>query len=564
MMGTREFLGMRPRVSPRNLPENAASYARDCWLSKGYPVAAPKLATVSNAPTGQFVSGVKTIFRYDGDGSTAKPYRFFEWSEDVDVVRMPTVSQSVLKRVAWSGDDYPRHTHETIIGDTFNSPGKPISRRLGIPAPTAAPAVSLVTTGFEADDTKIAEANAYVYTFVSDLYEEGPPSLPSNDVTRFYNADGDIQSVKITMRTSAPYPNDGGDSGVVRKRIYRTLTGASGVTSWQMVAEVSLATSSYTDSKHNTELGLGLVSTLWDAPPAGLSGLTLMPNGVMAGFLGTDIYLSVPYQPHAWPTDYIVNVGSQVVGMDAIGVTLVVGTVDAPYLISGLDPATASPSRMEFQQVCASKRSFAAMDQMGIAYASEEGLVLVAPGGGRFLSNELYDKESWQALEPATFKSVYHDGSYVAFNDEKAIAINPENTGAIEFSDVGVKVVYQDLELDRIWVIDHDRRLREWRTTVVESDALREMTWKSKLHAYTSRAYSSAQVIAETYPGDGGGEIHFLMFGDGGTQVLDIKVFSDNPFRLPATIGLNREYTYEVRGKANILEVRIGSMKEMI
>ena len=499
MLGTSTFKGMRPRVSSRNLPEDAAENAENCWLSKGYPTVVPTLSTVENAPTTQFYATLKTIFRYDGDGSAATPYRFFQWTKDVDVVRMP-IPQTANKRVAWTGDSYPRHTNETIIGGLFSSPGKPISRRLGIPVPSSAPDVALVTP-FVADDSQLAESHSWVFTFVSDLHEEGPPSTPSALLTRFFNTNGDIQSVMLTLPTAASaYPSGAGDSGVNRKRIYRTLTSASGLTSFQLVAEVALAIETYTDSVLSSALGSELISTLWDPPPVGLEGLTPMPNGVMAGFVDDDVYLSVPYQPHAWPTDQIVNVGSKVVGMSAIGVTLVVGTVENPYLISGVDPSTASPARMEFQQPCASKRSFAAMDQMGVAYASDEGLVLVSPQGGQFLSKDVYDKETWQALAPSSIRAVYHDGSYVAFTNGDTIALNPENVGAIRITDIGIKAVYQDFEMDRIWVVDSTRLVKEWKTKVDTGDTKRDMKWKSKIFVDSGRTYSIAQVIAESYP----------------------------------------------------------------
>ena len=550
-------------MSPRNLPKEAAVNAENCWLSTGFPKVVPELSAVQNVPTTQFFSTVKTIFRYDGDGETGTPYRFFQWTEEVDVARMP-VPQTSNKRVAWTGDLYPRHTNETIMGISFSSPGKPISRRLGIPVPSAAPGVALVTP-FTANDTQLAESHSWVYTFVSDLHEEGPPSSPSTVLTRFFDVAGDIQSVTLTLPTSASaYPSGAGDSGVNRKRIYRTLTSASGFTSFQLVAEVSLATPSYTDATQSSALGQELISILWDPPPSGLEGLTLMPNGVMAGFIDDDVYLSVPYQPHAWPTDYIVNVGSKVVGLAAIGVTLVVGTVENPYLISGSDPSTASPARMEFQQPCASKQSFASMDQMGVAYASNEGLVLVAPQGGQFLSKGVYDKETWQVLNPSSIRAVYHDGSYIAFTDGDTIALNPENVGAVRFKDTGIKTVYQDFEMDRIWVVDSSRLIKEWKTKVESGNTKRDMKWMSKLFVGKARIYSMAQVIAESYPADGAGEIHLKIFDDSDVELADKKVFSAVAFRLPESIGLQSNWVFEMSGKANIYEVRIGTIRDMI
>ena len=563
MLGTSVFKGMLPRVSPRNLPKESAVNAENCWLSKGFPTTIPELSEVDNAPSTQFFATLKTIFRYDGDGETGTPYRFFQWTEEVDVVRMP-ILQTSNKRVAWTGDLYPRHTNETIMGNSFASPGKPISRRLGIPVPASAPAVELEEP-FTDDDSQVGESHSWVFTFVSDLEEEGPPSAPSTVLTRLFNVSGEIQSVTITLPTAvSAYPSGAGDTGITKKRIYRTLTSASGLTSYQLLAEVTLATDEYTDETLSSALGAELITIFWDPPPADLEGLTLMPNGVMAGFIEDDVYLSVPYQPHAWPTNQIVNVGSKVVGMSAIGVTLVVGTVERPYLISGLDPENASPARMEFQQPCASKQSFAPMSQMGVAYASDEGLVLVAPQGGQFLSKGVYDKETWQAINPSSIRAVYHDGAYIAFTSGDTIALDPENFGAIRVKDTGIKAVYQDLEQDRIWVVDSTRLIKEWKTKVNSGDSERNAVWRSKLFVGKGRIYSMAQVIAESYPADGAGEIHLKIFDDSDVELTDKKVFSVVPFRLPKEIGLQSNWVFEISGKANIYEVRIGTVMDMI
>ena len=562
MIGNRIFAGAHPRISERNTPDEAADTAVNCWLSKGYPASIPAPRRVTGY-TSRFSNTVKTIFRYDGDGETATPYRFAAWNLDVDVVRMPFINDR-NKRIAWSGDDYPRHTGETIVGNSLSSgPGIPISRRLGIPAPTAAPTVALGDVG-TADTTELAEHHAWVVTFVSDLNEEGPPSPPTEVVLRQFNDMGGIQPCTLTLPTSVAYPSGVGDSGANRKRIYRTATGASGTTGYYLLAEVALATETYTDTVPTASLGEEMISLFWDPPPADLKGLTLMSNGVMAGFVGSDVYLSEPYQPHAWPTDYIVNVESEVVGMEAFGVTLVVGTVDRPYVINGVDPANASPTRMEFQQVCASKHSFAQVDQQGVVFAANEGLVLVGPQGGRFLSRNTHDRDDWQALEPHTFRSVYHDGSYIAFTDGFTYAFNPEIPGVVQINDADIKAVYHDRKEDSIFIVGADRRLARWKTGLITGDDRRFLSWRGKRWIGYPRTYSAAQVIAEDYP------VTLLLytkdpiFNSGAEQApVSITVNNAQPFRL-RNINPNSEWSYQVSSQFSVYEVRIGIMRDML
>ena len=261
------------------------------------------------------------------------------------------------------------------------------------------------------------------------------------------------------------------------------------------------------------------------------------------------------------------TVDADIVGLDAAGVTVVVGTKKVPYLISGQNPATASPAQMEFNQSCAAKRSFAYIDQQGIVYASPEGLVLVGPGGGRFLSREFYDRANWQALNPDQFRAFFHDGSYIAFTDSKVIAFNPEMDGPVEILDDDVHAIFHDQGRDKIYIVDGaDDLLKEWKTEGGTGDTMKTMTWKSKLYVSRLRTYSAAQVIADSYP------IDFKLFGDtldtnGNTvmtELADIDVTNDDPFRLPGNLGLHKNWEYEISGINAVIEVRIGSMNEML
>ena len=539
MWGNRRFDGMLPKVSERLLPENAAQVARNCWLDKGYPRPVADLVNVAHPA---FPANTQTIYRYDTD-------RWFAWAGDVDIVRAPAVGDAV-RRVIWTGDGAPRHTSTVIMqGAGFVSPGRPLSRNLGIPAPDQAPVTALLD--FEADDTRIAETHAYVFTFLSDLDEEGPPSPPTGTVTRTFDSEGNIRPVTVTMTAAAP-----GNRGITRKRIYRTATSSAGVTTWRLLATVPLATANYTDRTLTAALGDELISTNWDPPPAGLTGLIALPNGVLAGFVGRDVYFSQPFQPHAWPADYVQPVDSDIVGLGNFGVDVVVGTTGSPFLITGGDPSTAVAAGMEFDQPCAAKRSFATVAEQGIVYASHEGLVRVGPGGGQFLSREAYDGDDWEKLNPDEFRAVYHDGLYLAFSRTKATALGPAQNGVVEIDDAGVKAVWRDGERDKLYVVDGDNLLKEWKTSVAATDAPRSMTWRSRLHTGRLRTWPAAQVIADAYP------VTLKLFA-GGAEVHSQEVADNIPFRLPP-LGMHADWEYEISGTNAAHEVRIGSMQDLL
>lgn len=548
MIGQRQFHGIFPSVDPRSLPEGAARRAVNCWLDRGYPRPIPNAKLVTGAPT--FPSGTQAIYRFDGTGVSND--RWFAWDEDVDVVKAPVIDDTV-NRVIWTGDDFPRYTSTEIMqGSSFTSPGVPVSRKLGVPAPENRP-TGVLGTPFTPDDNMLAESHSYIYTWLSDLDEEGPPSPPSAVLEREFDSNGAIRPVVLTLPTSLTGPY-----GINRKRIYRTSTGGASGTTFRLVATIPLAQASYTDNQQTSELGDSIITTLWDPPPDDLTGLIALPNGVLAGFKGRDVYFSEPYQPHAWPTDYIRTVDFDIVGLGAFGVNVVVGTKGRPYLISGANVANTAVSRMEFEQPCAAKRSFASVDLQGIVYASHEGLVLVGPGGGQFLTREMYDRAEWRGLSPADFRASYHDGSWVGFNTQKGLCLNPEMKGAVETDDSGVKAIFRDETRDTIYLVDSAGKLREWKTEAGTGDTLRTFKWRSRIYPGKARTFNTAQVLADAYP------VKLILYGDG-ISLVTFTVNSSAPFRLPSrSVSLHSDWEYEVESAYAVREVRVGKMTEMI
>ena len=547
--GTSVFTCAVPREAPRNLRPDQASAAVDCWMDKKQPRPLPELLPV--AGVSPFSPNVKTIYRFDDT-------RWFQWNDEVDVVRAPLINDST-NRTIWTGENtggstFPRFTSTVIMmGGGFTSPGLPISLRLGIPVPTQDPtAAAGALTDEDPDGTP--QFHAWVYTFVSNLGEEGAPSDPTTVIQRGFNADGTIQPVTITMpaAVSGPY-------NITHKRLYRTVTGASGATSYQLVAQIPLTTATFTDTALIASLGSALITTTWDPPAEDLKGIIALPNGVLAAFRGREVHFSEPYQPHAWPSDYIQVVEKDIVGLDNFGSTVVVGTKGSAELINLSDPKNAAAVKMELNQACISGRSFAYIDLQGVVYASPDGLVLVGPSGGKIVTESVYNRENWQALAPENLRSVYHDGAYLGFLTDKAISFDRKQEGAVETSDV-VNAVFHDRERDKLYVVDDsDNMLKEWVSSAEVSAVLRSARWCSYINVGLARTFSAAQVIANGYP------IHFRLFADSDrTAIWETEVTGPNPFRLPSSLGLHGEWQYEVEGQHTVEEVRIGGMREMI
>jgi hypothetical protein len=255
-------------------------------------------------------------------------------------------------------------------------------------------------------DSPTSTATSYVYTFVNDLGEESAPSFASATVLR---PDG----VSITVTTPTGVPSSvSSEYGITTKRIYRAATGATG-TVFLFVAEIPVGQADYVDSVPDTELGEPLESEDWDLPPDDLRGILALPNGVMVGFRRNQLCLSAQNRPHAWPVRNRLNTDTDIVGIGNIDTTVVIGTESFPYVASGNDPAAYSMAKFEVPQACVSKRSFAYLTGIGVVFASPDGLVAVSGVGQvRNLTETIFTREQWQALEPESIIGIAHDDVY--------------------------------------------------------------------------------------------------------------------------------------------------------
>lgn len=269
----------------------------------------------------------------------------------------------------------------------------------------------------------VLEYRAYVYTWVSAYGEEGPPSPPGI----FVGYSGDPWVVRLT----APTAGDLLDRNLAHVRIYRTITGVEGSTSFFQVAELPIATTQYTDTVETVTVAGNqqLQSTFWTAPPTDLAGFSLMPNGIMVGFRENEIWFSEPYRPHAWPAPYALTVEYPVVGIGIMGQSVIVCTSSPTYIISGVNPAAMSQSRVPGVKPCVSRGSILSTPR-GVVYAAADGLVLATPGELAVVTKQLIDPEQWQDsinfLTPATLRASTLGNAYYCWGSTQVGCFDPD------------------------------------------------------------------------------------------------------------------------------------------
>jgi hypothetical protein len=509
------FTGIAPIYADHVLPNNAATIAKNCLTNSGElrPLGAP-LFNWTPTKTGT----IKTIWRY-------LELYWFHWVDDVDVVSTP-LANDPHQRVYWTGETEPRMTTYTLgaVGAGTNYPLN--WYQLGIPAPINAPTTS---HGANSDPNNV-QSRAYIYTYVSAIGEEGPPSPVSalTDIT-----DGDTMGVYLT--DAGPI---GGNYNITAKNLYRLNEGV-----YQFVIQLPVAQITYLDEFLNIYLGDGITSTEYDPPPADLKGLIKMPGGFLAGFIDGYVCLSEPYLPHAWPVRYRVPFTGTIVSIQGFNNSVLVMVRDEkPYLLTGNDPGSMTKEQFEIGYGDTSKR---ATVDMGIStmYPCSDGIIIAGAGVSDNATKSIIDPRLWAPFAPDL--AAKYGEHYIFFTATTGYILNVK-TGDLSTTDIVPTAVYTDPGTgDMFMVVDGD---------IVQFDAGPALTgeWQSKRFMLgRSTNFSRARVRADDYPVT----VHF--YGD--SKLLHSRNFVSKEITTLPGNGLYDEFQYKIIFNNPVKFVTIGN-----
>lgn len=269
--------------------------------------------------------------------------------------------------------------------------------------------INVTVAAPDAEQSATPVYTSYVYTFVNEYGEESAPSDASDTVQRNANA-----SATITTPTTVP-TGISLEYGITSKRIYRAVTGALG-SEFLFVAEIPLSQADYIDILTDSQLGEVLESTDWDLPPTDLRYILSLPNGIMVGASGNRLCFSVQNRPHAWPVAYRLATDSPITGLGNVDTSVVIGTQTFVYTASGNAPDSYSMSKPGAPHSCASARSIAYLLGTGVVFSGPDGIMAVnGPTDVRNLTEMIFTREQWQALEPTSILGIAHDDIYFFF-----------------------------------------------------------------------------------------------------------------------------------------------------
>jgi hypothetical protein len=323
---------------------------------------------------------------------------------DTDIVKGQLVEDSFERYYFCSPTTGPQFNTYARLRDGLSMMNLGVPQ---VPSTTAfQPGIALISGG-----TAPVVTRAFVYTWVNIYGEESVPSLP-------VTGSGNANAVWTISNILDPTTEFTGFAGYQKKRLYRTITGASGQTTYYRVVELAPGVTSYADNgavltDAILANNLLLESTSWSPPVSTMKGFIAMPNGFLIGFDGNTIYMSdLPFPRLAdrvqagdgnagrWPWH---------IGPDLRGVHARLSVDD-----HGSQPATCSFTKATTGEPCLSRGSIVSGTQ-GVVYASQNGLMLIGPGGISNVTSDLITKDEWtKDYAPAYLRAVRYQNGYLA------------------------------------------------------------------------------------------------------------------------------------------------------
>ena len=486
-------------------------------------------------------SGTKTLYRFarksDGTFNSDHTTGWIATTEKRRYVKVQ-INDERTERTYYTGDGVPKVTDNTVA---LATPPYPTAwRPLGIPAPAAAMTVTTDAGTF----TGATQTYYYTYTYVNDWGWESAPAPVS-----LVNSRPSDATATLSAFSTVP----AGNYQINRIRIYRTQTGDSGTAEFFFLREIAIGTTTTGDD--NRALGEVIPTDGWLTPPADLSYLTTLWNGMAAGITGNAVRLCEPFTPYAWPIAYeVLPPDSKPVALATFGQALLVLTTGRPLLVQGSSPDSMDQLPLEIEQACIAPRSAVSMGS-GVAWASEDGLCWFGASGARLLTSGLMTREDWQALVPSSFVGCMYEGLYFGSYDDgagrKGFFIDPGNPTGIYFLDTGYSGLHFDRLRDQLYVLD-GTNVKKW-----DAGAAMTARFRSKLFdAPRPMNFTCAEVKADAYP------VTLRLYADGALKATK-TVASATPFRLPSGY-LARTWQIELEGTTAVQSAAIAtSMAEL-
>lgn len=424
MLNIDKFRGMRWQVDEFRLGHNYATEAHDVWLGSTGLDPMRYGAKRAEDNTVDFRS-VRTFFQYDDKLITTN-------SEENAFVKSPTVGDND-NRLYFLHNGSLQYYRESDVPAGVPT-NLDLGHKLGVDAPESQVVGGFGDTTFLSPVTNIGYGNGsfpgyygpdiyevvFVFTYVTDTGEEGPPSVPT--ITRYAKSG----ETKIFLIGFTPTTNP----RIIGARVYMASTDrayfrlaqpditVAGVPNITLSKDDFASGITFTVNREaNQDL---LVSEEWYPPPTGLKHFAGLDNGISVAADEHTLYYNVPYLMHAWPLRYRKRIGDKIRAVAKIDGGHVVLTDNKAHLFMGTDPDYMTEVPINFNHACPDPRSVVEIDN-GVAWATHEGIAFLSANNARIITDGFIDRVEWlKRVDINNFRTEMYEGRIICMTRDES------------------------------------------------------------------------------------------------------------------------------------------------
>lgn len=417
--------------------------------------------------------------------------------------------------------------------------------------------VANVDGNYPATTARDIAAYTYIYTYVTDRGEESMPSIASGVVECDRNDTRELHLPPAPAGRSVThvrvYRSQMGNSSIN----YLLVTNKNDVKGWPVSGLATDVNGFYilNDGVKDEDLSEVCPSFTWAEPPADFRGIQSMGNGIHVGYSGNTIMPCEPYRPFAYPLPYWKTTSHPIVGMCALDQLLVVGTTGPVKLLYGSSSDQLTEIRHNSGLSVAAARSMVAMSSGVVAFASPSGVCTVNDAGTFTVVTgpegaDLFSKEDWQALGPASIFACEWEGHYLFHVPAGFCYCLNLKTGKLTRLNVTGSAFYVDKANDQVYMAQG--------TTIKAlggGTGRRTGLWRSKVAVMAKPTGWRWLQVNAPFPAT----VTVRIYRDG--VLWHTKAVTNNkPSNLPPSKGI--EWEVEVESTSRVEQVTIASSTE--
>lgn len=531
-----KFGGITPRYQPQNLHQAMAQIAEDVDLSR---------ETLRPWRTDKKVS--------DKTGKSIFVDKCCYLASDNCRASFSRIDTDCCYLIASGVKEYPVIQKK---GKACNDEWKRLGFPIDLPAPNAEFLGSL-SQDFN------QELRQYVYTLVDDFGFESAPSLPSEAIYAHNDQQVVISGIPMEFPTYS----------ISKIRIYCATTQldygdpkAEYDAHFLLVDELTLGNGTYVHQPHTT-YGEECLTEEYEPPHSCITDLQYCGNGQIGGLVKSELWLSEPLKPHAFPEAYRYGRfnGKPIRFLcgERVGYIL---TDEYPAVIEMESPCQSQGCRsisiLEEPHPIISHQS-ACLYNGSCFYATKDGIVMLSGNQSKVITTALYTQDQWQALAPWTMIGVVHDGYYFGFTSTNSIRFKvPDNIheeAQIEtLTTLSIRpiAVYRS-DQDNLYFAT-ESGIYEWNT----GDNWKRFKWKGRLNTapgYTAMtAYKLVQDFATNHVTHTAYKRHRGELVRESVVLGEKDVIDSRPHRLKMGYS-TLQFDVEISGSGEVLEYHIAT-----